>query len=175
MRRNRVCRMPKEKGYVMLTATQRKELIDKMRQLPDQIEAAVRGLGDAQLDTPYGPGKWTPRQVVHHLADSHMNAFVRMKLILAEDKPTLKTYNQDDWAKFKDASATPIAPSLAIIRGMHERLVFMLDNTKESDFNRPAHHPDRGEVTLDDMVVIYGRHGEKHCGQITGLRAAKGW
>lgn len=159
----------------MLTPAQRKELIDKMRQLPDQIEAAVRGLDDAKLDTPYGPGKWTPRQVVHHLADSHMNAFVRMKLVMCEDKPTLKPYNQDDWAKFEDASKLPVAPSLSIIRGLHQRLVHMLDHARESDFARPAHHPEHGEISLDTLVGIYGRHGEKHCGQINGLRAAKGW
>lgn len=159
----------------MLTSVQREELINKMRQLPDQIEAAIRGLGDEQLDTPYGPGKWTPRQVVHHLADSHMNAFVRMKLVLAEDKPTLKPYNQDIWARFEDASKLPVAPSLAIIRGLHERMVYMLEHAKESDFARPAHHPEHGEITLDTLVGIYGRHGEKHCGQITGLRSAKGW
>ena len=159
----------------MLTAPQRKELIDKMRQLPDQVAAAVRGLDDQQLDTPYGPGKWTPRQVVHHLADSHMNAFVRMKLVLAEDKPTLKPYNQDDWAKFDDAAKLPVNSSLAIIGGLHERLVHMLDHAKDADFQRVAHHPERGDITLDDLVVLYGRHGEKHCGQIIGLRSAKGW
>lgn len=159
----------------MLTPVQRKELIDKMRQLPDQIEAAVHGLDDQKLDTPYGPGKWTPRQVVHHLADSHMNAFVRMKLVLTENKPTLKPYNQDDWAKFEDASKLPLAPSLAIIRGLHERLVYLLEHTKESDFQRPGVHSERGNITLDDLVSTYGRHGEKHCGQINGLRAAKGW
>lgn len=159
----------------MLTTSQRQELIDKMRQLPDQVEAAVRGLDDRQLDTPYGQGKWTPRQVVHHLADSHMHAFVRMKLILAEENPTLKTYNQEDWAKFADASTLPVAPSLSIIRGLHYRLVHMLDDAREQDFKRTATHPERGQVTLDDMVVIYGKHGEKHCGQITGLRAAQGW
>ncbi len=159
----------------MLTPTQRKELIDKMRQLPDQIEAAVRGLDDQKLDTPYGPGKWTPRQVVHHLADSHMNALVRMKLVLTEDKPALKGYNQDDWAKFEDASKLSIAPSLVIIRGLHERLVHMLEHTKEADFQRLGVHSERGNITLDDLVLTYGRHGEKHCGQINGLRAAKGW
>lgn len=159
----------------MLNADQRRDLIEKMRQLPDQIDAAVRGLNDQQLDTPYGPGKWTPRQVVHHVADSHMNAFVRMKLVLAENKPTLKPYSQDDWAKFDDAAKLPVHSSLAIIRGLHERLVHMLIHAKEADFQRAAVHPERGDMTLDDLVVIYGRHGEKHCGQINGLRAAKGW
>jgi len=159
----------------MLTPPQRKELIDKMRQLPDQIDESVRGLNDSQLDTPYGPGKWTPRQVVHHLADSHMNAFVRMKLVLTEDKPALKGYSQDDWAKFDDASKLPVHSSLAIVRGVHERLVHMLDHTKESDFQRSAVHSERGEISLDDLVLTYGRHGEKHCAQINGLRSAKGW
>lgn len=159
----------------MLTPTQRKELIDKMRQLPHQIEAAVHGLDDQKLDTPYGPGKWTPRQVVHHLADSHMNALIRMKLVLTEDKPALKGYNQDDWAKFGDAAKLPVNSSLAIIRGLHERLVHMLEHTKESDFQRQGVHSERGNITLDDLVLTYGRHGEKHCGQINGLRAAKGW
>jgi hypothetical protein len=159
----------------MLTPTQRKELIEKMRQLPDQIDAAVRGLNDSQLDTPYGPGKWTPRQVVHHLADSHMNAIVRMKLVLTEDKPTLKGYNQDDWAKFDDAAKLPVQSSLAIIRGVHERLVHMLNHTKEADFQRLAIHSERGDLSLDDLVLTYGRHGEKHCGHINGLRSANGW
>ena len=159
----------------MLTAPQRKELIDKMRQLPDQLEASVRGLTDQQLDTPYGPGKWTPRQVVHHLADSHMNAFVRFKLILAEDKPTLKTYNQEDWAKFDDAAKLAIGSSLAIVRGLHERLVHMLDHAKDADFLRVANHPEHGDISVDDLVGIYGRHGEKHCAQINGLRSANGW
>lgn len=159
----------------MLSMPQRQEFIEKMRQLPDQIEAAVRGLNDAQLDTPYGPGKWTPRQVVHHLADSHMNAFVRMKLVLAEDKPTLKPYNQDDWAKFDDASRLPVGSSLSIIRGLHERMTHMLAQLKESDFARAAFHPEHGDISLDNLVQIYGRHGEKHCGQINGLRASKGW
>lgn len=160
---------------MMLTVQQRSELIDKMRQLPDQIDSAVRGLNDAQLDTPYGPGKWTPRQVVHHLADSHMNALIRMKLVLTEDKPALKGYSQDDWAKFDDAAKLPVNSSLAIIRGLHERLVYMLEHTKESDFQRAGVHSERGDITLDDLVVTYGRHGEKHCAQINGLRSAKGW
>ncbi|HWO58289.1 MAG TPA: putative metal-dependent hydrolase [bacterium] len=159
----------------MLSAAERQELIEKMRQLPDQIEAAVRGLNDAQLDTPYGPGKWTVRQVAHHLADSHMNAIIRMKLVLAEDNPTLKPYNQDDWARFEDAAKLPVAPSLSIIRGVHERMVHMLRQAPESAFRRTAHHPEHGTITLDDLVGIYGRHGEKHCGQITGLRSARGW
>lgn len=159
----------------MLSPHERKDLIERMRKLPDQIEAAIRGLNDQQLDTPYGPGKWTPRQVVHHLADSHMNAIIRMKLILAEDKPTLKPYNQDDWAMFDDASKLPVGYSLTIIRGLHGRMVYMLEHCKEPDFQRQAIHPEHGEITLDTLVGIYGRHGEKHCGQITGLRAAKGW
>ena len=159
----------------MLTVDQRKELINKMRELPGQLETVVHGLDDAQLDTPYGPGKWTPRQVVHHLADSHMNALIRMKLVIAEDNPVLKGYNQDDWAKFEDASKLPIGSSLAIVRGVHERLVHMLEHAKDSDFKRVGLHSERGEITLDDLITTYGRHGEKHCGHINGLRTVKGW
>lgn len=159
----------------MFTPQERREMIAKIRQLPEQIEAAVRGLNDQQMDTPYGPGKWTPRQVVHHLADSHMNAMLRMKTVLAEDHPTIKTYNQDDWARFRDASAIPVDSSLSIIRGLQHRMAEMLDHVKDSDWARKAMHPERGEITLDDLLKIYAYHGEKHCGQITGLRAAKGW
>ena len=159
----------------MPTGQERRDMIAKIRQLPDQIESAVRGLNDQQLNTPYGPGKWTPRQVVHHVADSHMNAFIRMKLVLAEDKPTLKPYNQEHWAEFHDASAIPVASSLAIIRGVQDRMAIMLDQVKDSDWSRAAQHPERGQITLDDLLTLYSRHGEKHCGQITGLRAAQGW
>ncbi len=159
----------------MFTPQERHEMIAKIRRLPEQIEAAVKGLNDQQMDTPYGPGKWTPRQVVHHLADSHMNAMLRMKTVLAEEHPTIKTYNQDDWARFRDASAPPVDSSLSIIRGLQHRMAEMLDHVKDSDWARKAMHPERGEITLDDLLKIYSSHGEKHCGQITGLRAAKGW
>jgi uncharacterized damage-inducible protein DinB len=104
-----------------------------------------------------------------------MNAFVRMKLILAEDQPALKTYDQEEWARFKDASEAPVALSLSILRGLQERMALMLEHVADSGWARKAHHPERGDMTLDDLLTLYARHGDRHCGQITGLRAAKGW
>jgi len=153
----------------------RSGMLERLRTTPQQLRVAVSGLSDAQLDTPYGPGKWTIRQVVHHLADSHMNAFVRMKLVLTEDKPTLKTYDQDDWADTVDGKSLPIASSLSIIDGLHERMCRMLESVPDSAWSRSAVHPERGDITLDDLLAIYARHGEKHIATITGLRAEKGW
>ena len=159
----------------MLTSDQRREYISKIKQLPVIIEKAVASLNDSQLDTPYGEGKWTVRQVVHHLADSHMNAFIRMKLVLTENHPTLKAYEQDDWAKTPDAHKLPVASSLAILKGLHERMNALLSSASEDDFRRTAFHPENGEMTLDDLVAIYGKHGEKHVESIIALRGRKGW
>ena len=146
-----------------------------IRKLPGEIEAAVRGLDDRQLDTPYREGGWTVRQVVHHLADSHMNAFVRLKLIVTEDKPVLKPYDQNAWAKLIDAQKLPIGSSLAMLKGLHERWAALLESLPEQAFSRTAHHPERGEITLESQLVTYANHGVKHVGHVTALRSAKGW
>jgi DinB superfamily len=159
----------------MQTAAERRENIEKIRRLPGEIEAVVRGLTDQQLDTPYRPGGWTVRQVVHHVADSHMNAFIRMKLILTEDNPTIKPYNQDSWAAQPDTVKMPIQHSLAIIRGLHERWSVLLDNVSESGWSRRAQHPESGEMTLESILGIYSGHGAKHVEQIAGLRRARNW
>jgi hypothetical protein len=152
----------------------RKERIERIRSLPAELEHAVAGLNDSQLDTPYRSGGWTVRQVVHHVADSHMNAFVRMKLILTEDRPTLKPYDQDAWAGLHDSMLPPDA-SLPIIRGLHSRWVTLLEHVPEEAWTRTAHHPESGEVSLDSLLTTYARHGENHVAQITGLRKGKGW
>ena len=159
----------------MPTQQERKQMIEAIRRLPAEIDNAVKGLNDQQLDTPYGPGKWTVRQVVHHLADGQMNAFIRFRLILTEDNPTIKPYNQDEWAKLSDTMKAPVGPSLAILKGVHERWVALMDSTPEPAWSRSAHHPERGKTTLDDLLQIYSHHGESHVGHITGLRKAKGW
>jgi len=159
----------------MLTAADRREKIASIRKLPAAIEAAVKGLNDQQLDTPYRIGGWTVRQVVHHLADSHLNAFVRMKLILTEDHPTLKPYDQDEWAKLPDTQGTPIDSSFSILKGLHDRWCKLLENVPDTGWSRAAHHPENGEVTLESMLSTYARHGEKHVEHITGLRATKRW
>ncbi len=158
-----------------MTPSERTEHIQRIRALPRLIASVVEGLSDAQLDTPYRTGGWTPRQVVHHLADSHMNAFVRMKLILTEDKPKLKTYEQDEWAKLPDGKAIPVASSLMLLAGLHERWTMLLEGLTEEQWSRTAIHPDSGPVTMESMVRTYSSHGERHAGQISGLRKERGW
>jgi hypothetical protein len=149
--------------------------IDALRKLPGELRKAVAGLTDSQLDTPYRDGGWTVRQVVHHLADSHMNAYIRARLILTEDHPTLKAYDQDAWARLIDAAGAPLSPSLTILDGVHARFVELLDNCSEGDWKRSAHHPESGEMTLDGVLNIYSAHGRNHVSQITNLRTKKGW
>ncbi|MGH8103432.1 MAG: YfiT family bacillithiol transferase [bacterium] len=159
---------------MMVTAEERRSAIAKIRVLPEQAEAAVKGLSEKQLDTPYGEDKWTPRQVIHHLADSRMNAIVRVKLILTEDHPTLKPYDQEEWAKTQDASG-PVDSSLAILKGLHARWSAWMESAPESAWARSAYHPENGEMRLDDLLKVYAKHGESHVGQITALRARNGW
>ena len=159
----------------MLTAAERHDLMAKMRHLPAAVETAVQDLTDAQLNTPYREGGWTVGQVVHHLADSHLNGFVRMKLMLTEVGPVLKPYDQDAWAKLPDTAAMPIDSSILILRGLHERWFALLESLPEASWNRSALHPEVGVVTLADFLADYARHGEQHVEQVTKLRAAQGW
>lgn len=149
--------------------------IEAIGSLPEQLEAAVRGLTDEQLDTPYRQGGWTVRQVVHHLADSHMNAFVRMKLILTEQRPRLKAYEQERWADTADVAGVPIEASTEILRGLHRRWVMLLQAVRQESWTRAADHPETGEVTLESLLAVYAHHGENHVGQILQLRASRGW
>lgn len=158
-----------------MTKEERSVLIQKIKDLPANIEAAIKGLNDTQLDTPYRDGGWNPRQVVHHLADSHMNAYIRMKLTLTETKPSIKGYDQDAWAKLEDGKKMPIENSLGIVRSLHARWGYLLDHVKDTEWERPAHHSERGDLTLETFLNIYGNHGEKHCKQINDLRARMKW
>ena len=154
---------------------ERRRKIDRIRALPAALEKAVKGLNDKQLDTPYREGGWTVRQVVHHLADAHMNAFIRMKLILTEGKPTIKPYDQNAWAALADTTEMPIGVSLEILRGLHDRWSVLLDRVPDGEWTRSALHPERGEVTLESQLNVYAGHGEKHVEHIANLRRAKGW
>lgn len=158
-----------------MNAQERRQKIENIRALPVLLESAVKGLTGDQLDTPYRDGGWTVRQVVHHLADSHMNAFVRMKLTITEDHPTLKPYDQDAWAALPDTVGMPIGVSMEILRGLHERWCALLDAVPEADWHRAALHPEQGEITLESFLTTYAGHGEKHVEQIMGLRQKRRW
>jgi hypothetical protein len=153
-----------------VTADTRAAAIAAIRETPAALRAAVRGLDDARLDTPYRPGGWTVRQLVHHVPESHMNAFIRFKLALTEENPTIKPYNEDAWAKLKDVSS-PVEPSLALLDALHQRWVTLLDRMGREDFSRPLQHPERGPLTLDYMLQMYAWHGRHHVAHVTALRA----
>ena len=152
-----------------------KQFITRMRELPQALELAVQNLTDAQLDTPYGEGKWTSRQIVHHLVDAHVNGYIRVRLILTEKNPTLRPYNQEAWAELVDAKSMPIGPSLIALKGIHERFCELLESLIVSDWERTANHPEVGEVTLGRLIEEYADHGESHLKQITSLKSRNNW
>jgi uncharacterized damage-inducible protein DinB len=158
-----------------LDAAGRAARIDQIAHVPAALTTAVAGLTDAQMNTPYRDGGWAPRQIVHHLADSHMNAFIRCKLGMTEDNPTIKPYSERDWAETDDARVAPAAWSLAIIEGLHGRWVQCLRSWDETTFGRTVQHPERGPMTLGDLVQLYAWHGHHHTTQITALRGRMGW
>ena len=148
--------------------------IESLRLLPQQFRDAVSGLSDAQLDTPYREGGWTVRQLVHHLADSHANSFIRFKLALTENWPTIKPYDEAAWARLAD-SKLPIDGSLAFISALHQRWVVLLESMTDDDFLRGYNHPESGAQDLARALAIYAWHGRHHTAHITGLRARQGW
>jgi uncharacterized damage-inducible protein DinB len=158
-----------------LSDARRPEMIAQIEEAPAKLRAAVQGLSAAQLDTPYREGGWTVRQVVHHVADSHLNAYVRFKLALTEDQPTIKTYEQQLWAETVDARSAPVEVSLALIESLHSRWVMFLKSLSAADFARTFNHPEHGAMTLERLLALYAWHGRHHVGHITGLRERKGW
>jgi DinB superfamily len=152
----------------------RPALILEIEETPAQLNAAVKGLSDIQLDTPYRPQGWTVRQVVHHLPDSHMNSFVRLKLALAEDKPTIRAYNEAAWALLPDAAA-PIAFSLSLLEHLHERWVYLWRRLTTDDWDRLFYHPELGDMRVDELLALYAWHGKHHVAHISRLRDREGW
>jgi len=148
--------------------------IETLRLLPERLRAAVAGLSDAQLDTPYREGGWTVRQVVHHMADSHANGYTRFKLALTEDWPMIKPYDQAAWAKLADYKL-PIEGSLALIEALHARWVALLESLADSDFRRGFIHPEDGHANLAKALAIYDWHSRHHTAHITSLRTRMGW
>ena len=157
------------------TAHERGELIAQIAACPARLRAAVDGLDDAQLDTPYREGGWTVRQVVHHVADSHMNAYVRFKLGVTENNPTIKPYDEKTWAETVDGRTAPLEVSLPVIEGVHKRWVQFLRSLDDAALARTIHHPERGPMTLTDLLQLYAWHGRHHTAHITNLRERQGW
>jgi len=158
-----------------VSAAKREAAIGEIASAPEKIRAAVKDLNGAQLDTPYRDGGWTVRQVVHHVADSHMNAYVRWRLALTETEPTIKPYEEGAWAKLEDAEHAPVEVSLRLLDPLHERWVSLLRSVKAGEFARTFRHPEHGVRTLDWMLFLYAWHGRHHTAHITELRKQKGW
>ncbi|HEY6088186.1 MAG TPA: putative metal-dependent hydrolase [Gemmatimonadaceae bacterium] len=151
-------------------------LIAAIAETPVALRSAVTGLSRDQLETRYRPGGWTVKQVVHHLPDSHLNAYTRFKLALTEDEPTIKPYDEAAWAELPDSRKTPIEVSLDLLDSLHVRWVTLLRSMDAGDFNRGLRHPEHGRVlTLGQMLALYAWHGRHHVAHITALRKREGW
>ena len=157
-----------------LSPVQRAEYIEQIAAAPGLLRRAVAGLDERQLDTPYRPGGWTVRQVVHHVPESHMNAYVRCKLALTEDVPTIKPYDQAGWAETPDGRA-PVEVSLTLLAALHDKWVRLLRGLAPEQFARSFNHPESGINTLDSVLAMYGWHGRHHTAHITTLRERMGW
>jgi uncharacterized damage-inducible protein DinB len=158
-----------------LTDEQKQQHLTTVEQTPARLRAALSGLTEEQLDTPYRDGGWTLRQVAHHVADSHLNSYIRFKLALTEDAPTIKPYMENLWAELPEAKHAPIEVSLALLDSLHERWMLMLRKLTAQEWKRTFRHPDMGPMTLDKTLALYAWHGPHHVAHITSLRAHKGW
>jgi uncharacterized damage-inducible protein DinB len=158
-----------------LAAEQKQECLADIEQTPARLRAALRGLSDAQLDTPYRDGGWTLRQVAHHVPDSHMNSYIRCKLALTEDEPTIKPYMENLWAELPESKSAPIEVSLALLDSLHERWMLLLRQLTDADWKRTFRHPDLGLVSLEKNLALYSWHGRHHVAHVTNLREKMGW
>jgi uncharacterized damage-inducible protein DinB len=158
-----------------LSEEQKKGSLDEIARTPANLRAAVKGLSEAQFDTPYRPGGWTVRQVVHHMPDSHLNSYVRFKLALTEDEPTIKPYAEDRWAELPDTQQTPVDVSLALLDSLHDRWVRLLRSLTPEQWKRTFRHPDLGPMSLEKTLALYAWHGRHHVAHITALREREDW
>jgi uncharacterized damage-inducible protein DinB len=155
--------------------TERAAHLEMLHQTPANLAAALVGLSESQLETPYREGGWTLRQVAHHIPDSHMNAYVRFKLALTEATPTIKPYDEEAWALLPDTKTVPLAVSVALLEALHLRFVALLETLTEADWQRTYNHPASGLATLEQVLALYAWHGAHHVAHITTLRRNKGW
>jgi hypothetical protein len=154
---------------------QRMEAIAALAALPGMLSDAVKGLDREQLDTPYREGGWTVRQVIHHVPDSHMNAYVRFKLALTENEPTIKPYDEAAWARLNDTAETPPEVSLALLENLHKRWVVLMRGISEAGWKRQFVHPELGKTVLETYLALYAWHGRHHVAHVTELRKRMGW
>jgi len=156
--------------------SQKKKWLADIQFLPNELEQAIENLDEAQLQTPYRDGGWTVHQLVHHLADSHMNSFIRFKLALTEDNPTIKPYEENAWSEMADVTKEPINVSITLLYALHKRWLTLLQNMSDADFEKTLFNPQRrGQLTLWEMLGIYAWHGKHHVEHIKTLKENKGW
>ena len=158
-----------------LTEAQKAKHLDDVEQAPARLRAAVRGLSNARLDTPYREGGWTVRQVVHHVPESHMNSYIRFKLALTEEAPTIRPYLEDRWAKLSDATTAPVELSLVLLESLHKRWMLVLRAMKPEEWKRTFRHPEIGLMTLEKALAQYSWHGRHQVAHVTCLREKMGW
>jgi hypothetical protein len=154
---------------------QRNKFIDDIAQTPAALRSAVNGLTREQLETPYRDGGWNSRQVVHHVPESHMNAYIRFKLALTEEQPTIKPYMEDRWAELPDVQSTALEVSLGLLELLHVRWVLVLRAMQPDEWKRAFIHPELGVVPLEKNLALYSWHGRHHIAHITELRKRMGW
>ncbi len=157
------------------TAADREAAIKTLTEAPARLSLACAGLSDAQLDTPYRPGGWTVRQVVHHVVDSHINAYLRTKFALSDDNPTIRPYPEAIWAEMADGRTAPVSMSLTLLDALHGRWVMLLRSLPAAQFARTLLHPERGPMTIDNVLAMYEWHSRHHIAHITALREREGW
>ena len=158
-----------------LTQEQKQQYLNDIEQTPVRLRAALHKLSDQQLDTPYRDGGWTLRQVAHHVVDSHMNSYIRFKLALTEDEPTIKPYEEGLWAELPEARHAPVEISLALLDSLHQRWMLMLRKFSDAEWKRTFRHPEMGPMSLEKTLALYAWHGKHHTAHITSLRGKMGW
>jgi|ERR1700678_958946 hypothetical protein len=158
-----------------ISAPERTVFLSQVAEAPAKLRAAGIDLSESQLDTPYRPGGWTVRQVVHHIPDSHLNWYIRAKLALTEDEPTIQPFSENLWAELQDGRAGDIEPSLRVLEGIHARTVLFFESLAPQDWTRKFFHPERGSLTIEDILPALAWHSRHHTAHITELRKRMGW